>query len=88
MAQKNLPPEFFEQLVASAEPLVQQAGQRVASGVPADMDADVQMKKDKNGKPVALVAMRNPQARAAEAKHGYLIRSAVSSGLDIHRYGG
>lgn len=88
MAQKNLPPEFFEQLLASVEPMVQKAGQRVASGVPADMDADVQMKKDKNGRPVALVAMRNPQARAAEAKHGYLIRSAVSSGLDIHRYGG
>ena len=88
MARKNLPPEFFAQLLAAAEPLVQQAGQRVASGVPADMNADVQMKKDQNGKPVALVAMRVPQARAAEAKHGYLIQSAVSSGLDIHRYGG
>ena len=87
MAQKNLPEAFWKQLLAAAEPLVQQAGQRVASGVPADMDADVQMKKDQNGKPVALVAMRVPQARAAEAKHGYLIQSAVPSGLDIHRYG-
>lgn len=88
MAKKNLPDEFFAQLIAAAEPMVQQAGQRVASGVPADMDADVQMKKDNSGRPVALVAMRVPEARAEEAKHGHLIRSAVSSGLDIHRYGG
>jgi hypothetical protein len=88
MAQKNLPDDFWQQLLEAATPLVQQAGQRVASGVPAEMNADVRMKKDKGGKPVALVAMRVPQARAAEAKHGYLIQSAVSSGLDIHRYGG
>jgi hypothetical protein len=88
MAQKNLPDDFWQQLLEAATPLVQQAGQRVASGVPAEMNADVRMKKDKGGKPVALVAMLVPQARAAEAKHGYLIQSAVSSGLDIHRYGG
>lgn len=85
---KNLPEGFWRQLLAASEPLVQQAGQRVASGVPGDMNADVQMKKDVNGKPVALVAMRAPEARAAEAKHGYLIQSAVSAGLDIHRYWG
>lgn len=87
MAQKNLPPEFVAQLMENATPLVEAAARRVAAGCPAEMNADVQMKTGEDGRPVALVAMRVPEARAAEAKHGHLIKAAVSAGLDIHRYG-
>lgn len=58
------------------------AGVRAPDGTPAT----VTMKRDKHGRPVAMMTIPHPSGLAMQAKNGALTRAAASQGMDVHRY--
>lgn len=70
------------QLVAA--PQLKEAADKVAAGVGAS--TGVEMDTDRNGRPVAMVAITQPNGLAIQARTGALTRAAARQGLDIHRY--
>ena len=48
--------------------------------------AVVTMKRDRNGRPVAMLVIPHPEGLEMQAKDGVLTRAAASMGADVHRY--
>lgn len=68
-------------------PVVSKAGQNIARRVPPERaSADSIDKRDRHGRPVALVSLTEPNGVAIQAKHGTLTRAAAEEGADVHRY--
>lgn len=68
-------------------PVVSKAGKNIANRVPAERStADSIDIRDRNGRPVALVALTEPNGKAIQAKYGVLTRAAAEEGADVHRY--
>lgn len=68
-------------------PQLEAAAKRVAGGV-VGASTGVEMDKDRNGDPVARVAITEPHGLAIQARTGALTRAAAAQGMDIHRYPG
>ena len=65
-------------------PQLESAAHKVADAVPRD--TAVEMGLDRNGRPVAMVAIALPNGLAIQARTGALTRAAAENGMDIHRY--
>lgn len=83
----SLGPKFFARAFDDLEPNLKRTGDKIAGDV-AGYEADSMIKRDRNGRPVALVALKHPNGRAIEAKHGTLSRAARRAGAHYHPYGG
>lgn len=68
-------------------PQLEAVGHEVADGV-AGASTGVEMGKDRNGRPLAMVAITEAKGLAMQARTGALTRAAAAQGLDIHRYPG
>lgn len=66
------------------EPELEKTGKAVANKV--DADTTVTMKRDQNGRPVAMVTIAEARGLALQAKHGSITKAAAQEGLDVHRY--
>lgn len=66
------------------EPQLEKTGKSVANKINAE--TTVTMKRDDNGRPVAMVTIAEAKGLALQAKHGTLTKAAAQEGLDIHRY--
>lgn len=84
----ELDPAGIREVWGILEPQLDVAGKSIASQLPADQNPGTLMKRDKNARPVCLVAMRTPEALMVQAKTGVLTRAAAGMGLDVHRYSG
>lgn len=67
-------------------PDLERAAREVQSHVPAGYKVGIVIESDRNGRPVAMIAIMEPWGLAAQAKHGVLTRAAAAAGLDVHRY--
>ncbi|MCT1710710.1 hypothetical protein M3B38_01740 [Dietzia cinnamea] len=65
-------------------PQLEEAAKKVAAAVPRP--TAVQMGLDRNGRPLAMVAITLPNGLAIQARTGVLTRAAAGQGMDIHRY--
>lgn len=83
--QVSLPDEWFQQALQSVAGDVEKAGNAVAASI-TGANANSQMKTDKNGRPVAMVAITEPKGLAMQARHGTLTRAAAMQGLEVVRY--
>lgn len=63
---------------------VEAAGRSIAGNV-SGYSTGVQTETNRDGDPVALVALTEPNGVAIEAKTGVLSRAARSAGLKVHR---
>ena len=82
-------PEGAQVIFDLMVPVVSDAGRRIAGRVPAERaSADSRDKRDRNGRPVALVALTEPNGVAIQSKYGTLTRAAAEEGADVHRYPG
>lgn len=84
--------EFMKMLQAVGTEPIRAAGEAVASevrkNVPDDVPVVVNHKRDRNGRPVALVTVAHASGLARQAKDGVLTKAAANAGLDVNRYGG
>lgn len=92
MAKKNgmrfkLKPKFFKAAFDELEPKLKTTVEGMASSV-SNYDVDVVMKRDRNGRPVGLMALKHPNGKAIQAKTGVLSKAARSKGAKFHPYGG
>jgi hypothetical protein len=65
-------------------PQLEAAAKKVAAAIPRP--TAVQMGLDRNGRPLAMVAITTPNGLAIQARTGVLTRAAAEQGMDIHRY--
>lgn len=84
----ELDPAGIREVWGILEPQVGAAGKAIASELPADQNPGTLERRDRNGRPVCLVAMRTPEALKVQARTGVLTRAAASKGLDVKRYSG
>ena len=84
----ELDPAGIREVWGILEPQVGAAGKAIASKLPADQEPGTLERRDRNGRPVCLVAMRTPEALKVQARTGVLTREAASMGLDVKRYSG
>ena len=82
----NIPDSWYKKNLSSLAPQLESKAQSVAGSVEGDVPVTVTMKTDRNGRPVAMVALAHAKGLAMQAKHGTLTRAAASQGLDVHRY--
>lgn len=52
------------------------------TGVPVS----VTLRKNRQGRPVALITLTHAKGLASQAKHGTLTRAAAHEGVDVRRY--
>ncbi|MBB1034648.1 hypothetical protein G6031_09630 [Dietzia sp. CQ4] len=52
----------------------------------AGYQADYEMRQDRNGRPVVMVALTEARGLTAQAKDGVVTKAAAMEGLDINRY--
>jgi len=86
--QVKLDPAGISEIWDILAPQVGAAGKSIASKLPADQKPGTLERRDRNGRPVCLVAMRTPEALKVQARTGVLTRAAASEGLDVKRYSG
>jgi hypothetical protein len=92
MAKRNgatvrITPEGARAIFGMLDQTVYAAGRNIAGRVPAEIaSANSENLMDRNGRPVAMVALTEPNGLAIQAKHGTLTRSAAEEGADVHRY--
>ena len=84
----ELDPAGIREVWGILEPQVGASGKAIASKLPADQNPGTLERRDRNGRPVCLVAMRTPEALKVQARTGVLTRAAASMGLDVKRYSG
>lgn len=65
-------------------PQLESAAKKVAASIPHP--TATQMGLDRNGRPVAMLAITTANGLAIQARTGVLTRAAAEQGLDIHRY--
>ena len=73
----------LEQIIA---PKLEAAARKTAAAIP--YTTAVEMGLDRNGRPLAMLAIARPNGLAIQAKTGILTRAAAEQGMDIHRYPG
>lgn len=81
----DIPDEWFEEVLEMTYPAVEEAGNAVASSI-TGVDTTVTMKRDYEGRPVAMVALAEAKGAAMQAKHGTLTKAAANQGLSVVRY--
>lgn len=81
----DIPDEWFMDLLERAEPDLEAKANEVANSI-TGVETTVTMRKDRNGRPVALVTLAEAKGIAMQAKHATLTRAAAAQGLDVHRY--
>ena len=81
----DIPDEWFEEFLEMTYPAVEDAGNAVASSI-TGVDTTVTMKRDYEGRPVAMVALAEAKGAAMQAKYGTLTKAAASQGLSVVRY--
>lgn len=92
MAKKNggveitLTDKDIEQIWNMVEPELQKRADAGMASIPVEENPGTLAKRDRNGRPVVLIALRTPGGLSAQAKHGYLTRAAASQGFDVTRY--
>lgn len=86
--QIKLDPAGIREVWGILEPQLGAAGKAIASKLPADQNPGTLERRDRNGRPVCLVAMRTPDALKVQALTGVLTRATASMGLDVKRYSG
>lgn len=80
----NLPEEWYMDLLERTEPDLEATANAVANSI-SGVKTTVMMRKDRNGRPVALVALAEAKGIAMQAKESTLTRAAAAQGLDVHR---
>lgn len=91
MAKKKRPQvylsdEWFTRAEEELVPDLEAKAREIAGNVPSKYDTGVLLRRDRNGKPVALISLQHPQGVAIQAKNGTLTRAAANAGVDVHRY--
>lgn len=81
-----LPDSWFEKVEDDNVHKLEDAANRVAGNVDSEYNPGVLMRRDRNGRPVALIALRVPWGIAAQAKTGELTRAAAKAGMHVTRY--
>lgn len=78
----------IEKIWDLVEPELNERAEAGMATVPEKHNPGTLSKRDRNGRPVVLTALRVPWGLSAQAKRGYLTRAAASQGLDVTRYSG
>lgn len=81
----NLPNEWFEKVEDSMIPELEAKANEIAGKV-TQYDTGVLMRRDINGRPVAMIALKHPNGALIQARDATLTKAAASSGVDVHRY--
>ena len=82
----EIPDEWFIDALQLLEPEVEKAGNRVADNVTSGTKTTVTMKRDREGRPVALVTLAEAKGLFEQAKNATLTKAAANAGLDVVRY--
>lgn len=81
----DIPDEWYQEALELTEPDLEATANEVARSI-TGVETTVTMRKDRNGRPVALVTLAEAKGIAMQAKHGTLTRAAAAKGLDVTRY--
>ena len=91
----NIPDEWFIKQLQSQAPELEAAANKVGATLKSTAKSAngdgapnvlVSMKRDRGGRPVAMVILAEPNGVAQQAKRGVVTRAAAANGLDVHRY--
>lgn len=82
----NIPDKWFEQVEDSMRSQLEAKAREVAGNIPPEYEAGALMRTDRNGRPVALVALMHPNGALIQARDGTLTRAAAQAGLRTGRY--
>lgn len=82
----NIPDSWFEKAEEMLVPQLESKGREVSSNVSSQYETGVLVRKDRNGRPVALVSLMHPNGVLIQAKDGVLTRAAAQAGLKTGRY--
>ncbi len=85
--QVSLSDAWYQEALKLVAGDVNQVANAVADSI-TEAKTTVTPKIDRNGRPVALVAIAEARGIAMQAKHGTLTRAAARQGLDVTRYDG
>lgn len=80
----NIPDEFFDKAREALAPQLEAKAREVAASV--DGKTGVLVRKDRKGRPVALVTLMEPDGVRRQVREGVLTRAAAQAGLDVRRY--
>ena len=81
----DIPDEWYQDVLEQTAGDVE-AVARAAAASSTDVETTVTMKRDYEGRPVAMVALAEAKGAAMQAKYGTLTRAAASQGLRVVRY--
>ncbi len=81
----DIPDEWFEEVLELTYPMVEAAGNAVASSI-TGVETTATMKRDREGRPVSMVALAEAKGAAMQAKHATLTKAAANQGLNVVRY--
>lgn len=82
----QLPDSWFEKVEEAMVPDLEAKAREVAGNIPDKYESGVLIRRDRNGKPVALVSLMEPHGALLQARDGVLTRAAAQAGLKTGRY--
>lgn len=82
----NIPDEWFEAVEDANVDYLEAKARQAGANLPAKYDSGVLMRRDRNGRPVALLALMHPRGALLQAKSALLTRAAAQAGIEVNRY--
>lgn len=81
----DIPDEWYQDVLEQTAGDVEAVAKAAAASI-TDVETTVTMKRDREGRPVAMLTLAEAKGAAMQAKHGTLTRAAASQGLRVVRY--
>lgn len=82
----NIPDSWFEKVEDALLPELEAKARQVAGNIPDMYESGTLSRRDRNGRPVVLVALMHPNAALIQARYGVLTRAAAQAGVKTGRY--
>lgn len=81
----DIPDEWYQDVLEQTAGDVEAVARAAAASI-TGVETTVTMKRDREGRPVAMLTLAEAKGAAHQAKYGTLTRAAASHGLRVVRY--